>query len=386
MILIFILLALLWLTFLAQVAWHGSAIKSLPDSLSVSDLPLLSVVIAARDEAMTLQESLPKLIATTYSNVEFILINDRSVDETEAILNKFANIDPRVRIITVSALPEGWLGKVHALNEGVKAAKGKWLLLSDADVHFEQKAFERAVSEAEGRSLDHLLLLPKMRVERSTFLLPLFNLCFGMMFVSRLKARDIAKSSSSAFGGVGAFNLIRRSVYDRSRGLEWLKLEVLDDVGVGLLMKEAGGRAAIFASTGEVHLEWYASFKQTILGLEKNAFAGFARFSALRALWMILFLIVVALGGLVIAVIAHSWLMILVYVFLYTVLPGIGVVAVQSDQGFRFWHGLFVPLGFLFIAYVLGRSAWKTLSQRGIYWRETFYPLVELRQGQRVKL
>jgi glycosyltransferase involved in cell wall biosynthesis len=386
MLFVFVAISVVWLVFLLLAAYHGSAIKRLPANPVHSSFPLISVVIAARDEEKTLSESLPKLIASSYQNAEFILVNDRSSDNTSGLLHFYAATDSRVKIIEITKLPTGWLGKVNAQSEGVKLAKGKWLLLTDADVHFEPDALALAVAEAECRVLDHLLLLPKMRVERSKFLVPLFNLCFGMMFVSRLKARYLERPESSAFGGVGAFNLVRRSVYDRSAGLEWLRLEVLDDVGVGLLMKRAGGRSGIYASAGEVHLEWYGSFADTIRGLEKNAFAGFARFSGLRATWMILFLLVVSFGGVAIALAMHSLILFCGYLLVFSILPALGILWAKSEQKIGFWIGLFIPIGFLLIAYVLARSSWKTLRQRGIYWRETFYSIDELRAGQRVKL
>jgi len=385
---LFAVFTIFWLTFLIQAAYHGAAIHTLKSVAHITDKTAnkVSVIIAARNEAVALRMSLPRLLKTGYPAVEFIIINDRSTDDSRFVLQGYAAKDSRFRIIDVADLPRGWLGKVHALNEGIKIATGEWLLLSDADVHFEPAAIGMAVEKAVEQSLDHLLLLPKMRAERSRFLIPIFNLCFGMMFISRIKARDLGKAGSSAFGGVGAFNLIRRSLYDRSEGLEWLKLEVLDDVGVGLLMKRAGGKAGIFASAGEVHLEWYASIKETIRGLEKNAFAGFARYSIVRAVATIVFLVLMSIGALVVAVALDSTPLLGMYLVLFLLAPAVGILLVGPEQDLKVWHGLFVPLGLLFIALILARSTWRSLRQRGVYWRETFYPIDELRKGQRVKL
>jgi glycosyltransferase involved in cell wall biosynthesis len=122
--------------------------------------PRLSIVIPARDEADTLERAMAGKLAQTGPELELVLVDDRSTDGTSAIVDRIAAADPRVQAIHVTALPDGWLGKVHALQRGLEASTGELVLFTDADVEFEPGSCARAVALMEGSSLDHLTVLP----------------------------------------------------------------------------------------------------------------------------------------------------------------------------------------------------------------------------------
>src|SRR6185503_6720653 len=98
--------------------------------------PKLSIIIPACNEAASIEAAVTSRLAQDYPDFEVCVIDDRSTDGTGAIVDRLAEGDPRVRAVHITELPEGWLGKVHALHRGVSIATGEWLLLSDADVHF----------------------------------------------------------------------------------------------------------------------------------------------------------------------------------------------------------------------------------------------------------
>ena len=110
--------------------------------------PRASLVFTARDEGTTLGAAVPTMLALDYPDLELIAINDRSEDDTGAILDKFAATDPRLKVIHVTELPAGWLGKTHGLQLGGEAATGEWILFTDADIHFQPEALQRAVAYA----------------------------------------------------------------------------------------------------------------------------------------------------------------------------------------------------------------------------------------------
>ncbi len=143
-------------------------------------------------------------------------------------------------MVHVRELPEGWLGKVHALQRGVERAKGAWLLFTDADVHFAPGTLRRAVACAEERQLDHLAVAAQV-ILRSFWT----GVCHGSAMrgiVALARPWEVMDPRSKKAIGTGAFNLVRRSVFDRTPGFGWLKLEVADDIGLGLMMKRAGAR------------------------------------------------------------------------------------------------------------------------------------------------
>src|SRR5262249_1899466 len=124
--------------------------------------PRLTVVIAACDEARTIGPALATLLVSDYPDLEIVVVNDRSTDDTGAIIDDVARRRPRVRAVHVRELPDGWLGKVHALHSGVAAATGEWLLFTDADVHFAPDTLRNAIAHVEAHGIDHLAAAPNV--------------------------------------------------------------------------------------------------------------------------------------------------------------------------------------------------------------------------------
>lgn len=377
-----------WFLMLLRSAYHGSGIKTLRDLpfTEPDHYPLLSILVAARNEAHTIGESLPKLLAVDYPNIEFILVDDRSTDRTGEIIDQFASQDARVHPVHVTTLPEGWLGKVNALKTGESIAKGEWLLFTDADIHFRQQVLKRSVAYAMLEGIDHYMLIPDRMRKAGDFLLQVVNICFGIFFVQAIRARKLRTPDKRAFAGVGAFNLVKRSTFERAGGFEHLKLEVLDDVGVGKIIKENGGTLEVQSGTGLLDFDWYPNISQMVKGLEKNSFAGFARFRVGRAVFLLVGLLAVILGPLILALCLKSAMLLIVYAALYFILPFIVAAFLERIVHVAPLQMSMLPVGFLVLWYALFLSTLKAWQNGGIYWRDTFYPLDKLRQGQVVKL
>lgn len=126
--------------------------------LSSPDAPLLSIIFAARDEAEKLPAALATLLAQDYPNYEVIAVNDRSQDQTPAILHQFERISQNLKVINIGQLPPGWLGKPHALVAGFERSRGEWIVFTDADVHFAPDVLRRAVALAQQRRLARYVL------------------------------------------------------------------------------------------------------------------------------------------------------------------------------------------------------------------------------------
>ena len=126
--------------------------------------PSLSVVVPARDEERAAGESVRSMVAQEYPGpLEVVTVDDRSADRTGEILESLRAETPGLlRVLRVKELPEGWLGKNHALFLGAAEARGDWLLFTDADVVFAPDCFRKAVSYAVGNGLDHLALAPEL--------------------------------------------------------------------------------------------------------------------------------------------------------------------------------------------------------------------------------
>src|SRR5262249_22566286 len=152
-----------------------------------------------------------------YPNLEILLVEDRSTDATPAIADRLASEDSRLHVLHVTDLPEGWLGKVHAMQRGREAASGDWILFSDADVHVTPGTMRRAIAYCQARNLDHLAVLPELW--SSTFLLDTMLASFIRILCISCRIWAVEKPDTRAAGGVGAFNLIRATALDRAGGL-----------------------------------------------------------------------------------------------------------------------------------------------------------------------
>jgi hypothetical protein len=354
-------------------------------------LPRLSVIVAARDEADTIEPAARTLLAQDDPDLEIVLIDDRSTDGTGAVIDRLAAEDGRVRAVHVTDLPEGWLGKVHALACGVAEATGDFLLFTDADVHFAPGALRRAVAWCEAKDLDHLAALPSLRP--TSVWVDAVIASFLRSFLATMRPWAVADPDSAAFIGVGAFNLVRRSAFEKTPGLEWLRMETADDCGLGLMMKASGARCGVATAFDLVHLVWYGSLGDAARGAEK----AYASVGNCR-LWRVL---VGAVGTLALGVAPAAGIVAAALAPANPAAWALAAVApLSAVAGGRMarWGTRAGRLRALFGPLVLGplvapvnaaafvRAGLLGWWRGGVRWRGTLYPSAALRAGRRVRL
>lgn len=263
---------LVWIVFLADAFLGFRKLDSLEKEESLKVGPLLSVIVAARNEEKQIKASILSQLEQSYRTVEWIVVDDRSTDQTGRILDDLKKEDSRIKIIHVKELPEGWLGKNHALYKGSLLASGKWLLFTDADVKYEKEAFAKALHYAERYQLDHLTAAPNLHANH--FWLKTF-VAFFLFGFSYFKRPWMANNPKSKIGtGIGAFNLISKAAYESFGTHEKLKMRPDDDLQLGMKIKKAGYHQRIVTALRLIEVEWYGSLKEAFIGLEKNTFAG----------------------------------------------------------------------------------------------------------------
>jgi glycosyltransferase involved in cell wall biosynthesis len=340
--------------------------------------PRLSLIMPARDEEHTLEPALRSKLGNTYPELELVLVDDRSTDATGAVADAFARTEPRLQVVHVEHLPEGWLGKVHAMQRGLERASGEWLLFSDADVHLAPGTLERVIAHAEHEGLDHVCVLPS--ITGSGFVLQATISSFLRLICVGARLWAVPDPRSSAAVGIGAFNLVRRSALERTPGLEWLKMEIGDDIALGVMLKTSGARQAVLNGRSEVSLEFYPSLRALMRSLEKNGAS--VPFPLLLASNLVF--VVLECGLLAGLLSGHPPL----------VLLGAGAWALASavTVGFCQWLGLsrgsaLLPFfGILPLTWAMSRSGVLALVRGGVLWRGTFYPTSLVRAGMRLKL
>src|SRR5271154_3671588 len=241
--------------------------------LSPSSEPRVSIIVPARDEAESIRDTLQRLLALDYSNYEIIAVNDRSTDRTGEIMDAVATGQTRglLNVIHVSQLPSGWLGKTHAMWTAGQQATGDWMLFTDADVLFKPDSVRRAIAYAEAERADHVVLFPRMIMKRPGE--KMMIAFFQALFVFGHRPWKVADPKARDRMGVGAFNLVRRSVYDAVGTYRALRMEVLDDMKLGKVIKNAGFAQRNVFGEDLISLHWAKGAFGMVDNLTKNFFA-----------------------------------------------------------------------------------------------------------------
>jgi glycosyltransferase involved in cell wall biosynthesis len=178
--------------------------------------PRLSVIVPACNEADAIEAAARTILDQDYPGLEVLLVDDRSTDGTGQIIDRLAAADPCARAIHVDHLPENWLGKVNALATGYDHAHGEFVLFTDADVYIAQNTLRRAVALCEAKGIDHLAIMPD--IWPSSLLVDACLATFLRTFPVATRCWAISDPQSRAFIGIGAFNLVRCSAFERTDG------------------------------------------------------------------------------------------------------------------------------------------------------------------------
>jgi cellulose synthase/poly-beta-1,6-N-acetylglucosamine synthase-like glycosyltransferase len=378
---------LYWLLMLADVIKGMRHLHTLPRAQEpLEKPPLVSVIVAAKEEEGTILETVRHLLSQDYPRLEIIAINDRSQDTTGLKLDELrkwseqkSGIHTPLQIIHITHLPEGWLGKNHALYQGYLQAKGQYLLFTDADVLFTPSVITDAISYIKKHEVQHLTLSPDMVT--SSLLLRGFVRFFLFSFSMFVRPWRANLDHHIKHGmGIGAFNLVSRQAYEAIGTHKAIALRPDDDLQLGIQIKRALFRQRVLAGNQAIQVEWYHSLKEAVRGLEKNIFSGFhysLPLAFMGCVGQLLCFIMPWIGmllfwdsrGLLYA------LSVILEISLYT-------MTVRALLGKAGKEIVLLPVSAALLVYVIARSVYKTLQQQGIYWRGTFYSLQELKRKQ----
>ena len=340
--------------------------------------PRVSIVVPARNEEEHIRQTLLQLLDLDYSNYEMIAVNDRSTDRTGQIMNEVAVAESakRLKVIHISELPAGWLGKTHAMWTAGQQASGDWLLFTDADVLFKPESLRRAVAYAEAERADHVVLFPHMIMKSAGERMMIAF--FQALFVFGHRPWKVADPKARDHMGVGAFNLVRRSAYDAVGTYRALRMEVLDDMKLGKVVKNAGFAQRNVFGEDLISLRWVKGAFGMVDNLTKNFFAVLS-FQWPRTVVSIVGLGFLNLGPFLGIWFAHGWARIpyaIALGSLFLIYYGMSVRSPIPAYYF-FLH----PISTILTMYTVLRSMVHTLSSHGIVWRGTKYSLEELRKG-----
>ena len=339
--------------------------------------PSVSIIFAAKDEQREIELAARSMLQVEYPNLQITAVNDRSTDQTGQILDRLASEDKRLKVVHIDALPDGWLGKNNALHQAALAAESDYLLFTDADVSFDAECVKRAISYVEHHRVDHLAMFP--RVPMPSLMLNAFVVFFFKTFVLYYQAWRVSNPKSKAFIGIGAFNLVRNRVFRDVDGFERIRMEVVDDLMLGKLIKQSGYSQHTLIAREDISVPWYGSVPEMVVGLDKNTYAG-VNYNPFIWAAMLMSVALAFLWPFVAVFLFTGTLQVLFAVICFVLIVSTGWMALRMKIN---------PLVAFCIPFIIGiflftiaRAGIIFYIRGGIKWRDTLYTKEQLRNGR----
>ena len=339
---------------------------------------LVSVIIPARNEESNLPILLDSLLQTSYSPVEILIVNDRSTDDTGAAARRYAERDPRVRLIEGEELPTGWFGKPWACVQGYRAAEGDLLLFTDADTRHAPELLGRSVGALESERRDLVTVIGQMVCGSfwERVIMPIISALLAIRFHPTVVNR--ARRASEVIAN-GQFILVTRESYEAVGTHAAVKHEVAEDLAMAQLYFRAGRPQLFTFGLKLLGTRMYTSLAGLIEGWSKNVYVGGRRsfpdepvrralipfmFSLGALFWLLppAVLLLALLG------VAPSWLEPAAWA---TGLSALFWVLFDAGFGINPLYGLTYPLGVLMTGWIFARSTRR--GERRIEWRGRTY-------------
>jgi len=367
--------ALLWFGAVGRrVRRHVAAIPPLDALDAGAACPLLCVFVPARNEEAGIERSVRSLMAQDYPGLRVVVANDHSTDGTGEILARLAREYPPERLVVfdVPDLPEGWMGKCHALHCAVPRAqeRAELYVFSDADVVHESGTLRRAAAHMRRDGADIFSFFPRLDCvgfwENASLPLMTHSGLFG------LDTTKLNDPRSPMVASIGAFILISRGMYERWGGHEAIRGEVLDDLAMGMMTKNAGGRLCLVRDPKAIHLRMYHDLRGIVRGFEKNAHTAmgesFGNLAAILLLYSFIYLmpsvlapVALLAGEFALAGAAAAYALVVGFVLTRRTLP-----FVES----RPWvTAMFYPFGAFVNMAIFLKSAWHSGVRGEVNWR-----------------
>ena len=266
--------------------WRVKNLDADGDRVLLQDpFPKIIAVVPARNEAETIGKVVASLVNQDYpGELSIVIVDDHSDDATATIagrVSKEHGAEEDVRVVTASALPEGWTGKLWALNEGLVSAAAEppvFYWFTDADITHAPDTLRRLVARADRNKLDlaSLMVLLQAKTLPERALIPAFLYFFLMLYPPKW----IADEDLSTSGAAGGCILLRSEALDRIGGLASIRSEVIDDCALARVVKESGGRVCMGLTRESASLRAYGTFGEIRDLVARTAFTQL-RYSAL---------------------------------------------------------------------------------------------------------
>ncbi len=359
----------IYLFFLRGNFWQLHEDTAEPEPLAC--WPRVVAIVPARNEAEAIARAVASLARQDYpGEFSVIIVDDHSSDGTGALAMKAAQecgSSERISIHSAAELPQGWTGKVWAMNEGVRAAAvqtPEFFWFTDADIEHAPDTLRRLVVRADEDSLDlaSLMVLLRARTFPERLLIPPFL----YFFLTLYPPRRIADAKSLTAGAAGGCILLRRTALGRIGGLAAIQNEVIDDCALARAVKKSGGKIWMRLTRASVSMRSYRTFAEIRDLIARTAF------TQLRYSFVFLIATLIGLlGTYVLPVVSFfqgddpAWFLAATAICLMAV--SFGVIVRFYDL--RFLWTLTLPIAAMFYAYATCISAVRYWLGRGAQWK-----------------
>ncbi len=336
----------------------------------------VSIIIPARNESAIIETVVRSILASQYAPFELLVVDDRSTDDTAALVRAIAATDARLRLIDGAELPPGWLGKPWACYQGALAATGRYLLFTDADTEHAPALLGHAIGAMERDAPDLLTLITHQRCVTfwERIIMPQIWVPLGFRYPP---SRVNRATKPHHLVANGQFILVRRSSYDEIGGHTAVRGEVVEDLALAQTFLRAGKPLRLMFGDTLIVTRMYRTLGELIEGWSKNLYLGARQSAGNRPL-----LRAIAPWTLVAALL--FWL-----VPFIALVAGVATAAAKVAIGISlcFWamitFGMQIPIRYA-LGYPLGAlmAIWVTLrsigrGSRRVEWRGRTYSVGE---------
>jgi glycosyltransferase involved in cell wall biosynthesis len=252
-----------FLVALVNWIWREKYLNSSPET------DLVSVLIPVRNEEDNIDNILKDLLDQDYKNIEIIIFNDLSTDNTPAIVEKFTSLDQRIRMINSKGLPDEWLGKNHACHSLSKYARGGYFLFLDADVRINHDLIIKSLNYFKKYDLGLLSIFPEqiMKSTGEKLVVPLMNYIL-LSLLPLILVRSTRFVSLSAANG--QFMLFSADSYRETMPHEYMKSQRVEDIKIARFFKKLHFKVACLTGDENIRCHMYHSMNEAIIGFSKN--------------------------------------------------------------------------------------------------------------------
>ncbi len=248
---------------------------------------LVSVLIPARNEEKNIGNLLSDLQKQDYVNIEIIVFDDQSTDNTANIVNEFTANDKRIKLIQAVSLPEGWLGKNYGCYNLAKQAKGEYILFLDADVRIQNNVILDAIALAEKQKLGLLSIFPQQQMLSMGERLTVPNMNY--ILLSLLPLGLVLKSKLPSLAAAnGQFMLFNSKVYTEMNPHEKFKNNKVEDIEIARYFKKQSIAVACLNGNNSISCRMYSGFGEAVNGFSKNVIIFFGNsYFAASMFWLV---------------------------------------------------------------------------------------------------